>query len=99
MADTHLTFNSRIFFSKEGDVCVCVSGERPSKETSTVPLRPSAITVETFQANMDTNGLIHKLNKFVSPFSEEVIGDLCRKHGREYLKSLNKAAGWAVKSK
>jgi hypothetical protein len=48
---------------------------------------------------MDTGGLIHKLNKFVSPFSEEVIGDLCRHHGREYLKALHKAAAWAVKSK
>jgi hypothetical protein len=28
-----------------------------------------------------------------------VIGDLCRQHGRQYLKALHKAAGWAVKSK
>jgi hypothetical protein len=57
------------------------------------------MSVGTFQANMDTGGLIHKLNKFVAPFSEEIIGDLCRQHGREYLTALRKAAGWAVKSK
>jgi hypothetical protein len=53
----------------------------------------------TFGASMDTGGLIQKLSDFIAPSSEEITGDLCRQHGRAYLKALHKAAGWAVKSK
>ena len=80
-------------------MCLCVSGEHLPKDPSTVPRRPSSISVGTFGASMDTGGLIQKLNDFVAPSSEEIPGDLCRQHGRAYLQALHKAAGWAVKSK
>lgn len=70
-------------------------GVRPS----TVPRRPSSTSMGTFGASMDTGGLIQKLSDFIAPSSEEITGDLCRQHGRAYLKALHKAAGWAVKSK
>ena len=84
-------------FSKEGDVCV--SGEHLPKDPSTVLRRPSSTSVGTFADSMDTGGLIQKLSDFVAPSSEEIAGDLCRQHGRAYLRALHKAAGWAVKSK
>jgi hypothetical protein len=48
---------------------------------------------------MDTGGLIETLNGFVAPSSEIISGDLCREHGQAYLQALQKATGWAVKSK
>lgn len=76
-----------------------MSGEYLTKDLSTVPRRLSSTSVGTFAAGMDTGGLIQKLSDFVAPSSEEIAGDLCRQHGRAYLKALHKAAGWAVKSK
>ena len=76
-----------------------VSGEYLPKDPCTVPRRPSSASVGPFAASMDTGGLIQKLNDFVAPSSREIAGDLCRQHGRAYLKALRKAAGWAVKSK
>lgn len=76
--------------------------EHLPKDPSTVPRRPSSVSVGTIGANMDsmdTGGLIQKLNDFVAPSSEEIAGDLCRQHGRAYLQALHQAAGWAVKSK
>ena len=75
-----------------------MSGEHFPKDPSTVQRRPSSASVGTFGASMDTGGLIQKLSDFVAPSSEEIAGDLCRQHGRAYLRALHRAAGWAVKS-
>jgi hypothetical protein len=74
-------------------------GGYPPKDLSSVSHHPPSTSAAMFGVSMDTGGLIEKLNGFVSPSSVIISGDLCHKHGVAYLQALQKATGWAVKSK